>query len=675
MDLSQHFHAFLASRRGVAVAVLVLIVLMVASANIVAARFLTSRLDLTAEHLYTLSQGTRNTLAKIDEPITLRFYYSTRLGDEVPSYGVYAQRVRELLDQYVAAAHGKIRLEVYNPQAFSDVEDRAVAFGLKGVPLDAQGEQVYFGLAATNSTDDQQVIAFFAPERERFLEYDLTKLIHALAFPRKTVIGLMTTLPLEGDMMAMMRGRPSQPMAVIEQLQQLDRVKPLASDIDAIPADIDVLMLVHPQNLSEKTLFAIDQFVLKGGKALVFVDPLSELQASHPSQLNPPGSPTSSNLERLFRSWGFEVPSKTVVGDRRNAQRVGVPVPGRGTRPLDYIAWINLQAANLNRDDMITADLSHIMMASSGIIEPLDGAKTTIEPLITTSPDSTKIPAEKLIGLPDVAGLLTQFKSDNKRYILAAHVTGVVDTAFPDGPPKPPEPAKPEAPAKPDATDPPESEAATEKTGETNPAPEKSAQAPVADWLKVSAQPINVVVVADTDMLDDRFWMQSQDFFGQRVAIPTANNGDFVANAVEVLAGGNDLVGLRSRGTSARPFQVVDRIERDAQERYSAEERALQQKLKDTQAKLADLTGKNQANAPTTLSPEQTKTIEEFRADMLQTRRQLRDVQLALRSDIGRLKAALEFLDIALIPIIVAAVAVILGVLRLKRRSRRAAEA
>jgi ABC-type uncharacterized transport system involved in gliding motility auxiliary subunit len=675
MDLSERFQAFLASRRGVAVAVLVLIVLMVASANIVAARFLTSRLDLTAEHLYTLSQGTRNTLAKIDEPITLRFYFSTRLGDAVPSYGVYAQRVRELLDQYVAAAHGKIRLEVYNPQAFSDVEDRAVAFGLKGVPLDAQGEQVYFGLAATNSTDDQQVIAFFAPERERFLEYDLTKLVHSLAFPKKTVVGLMTTLPLEGDMAAMMRGRPTEPMAVIEELQQLDQVKPLASNIDAIPPDIDVLMLVHPQSLPDKTLFAIDQFVLKSGKALVFVDPLSELQASHPSQLNPPGSPTSSNLERLFKSWGIEVPSKTVVGDRRNAQRVGVPVPGRGTRPLDYIAWLNLQAANLNRDDMITADLSHIMMASSGIIEPLDGAKTTIEPLITTSPDSTKIPPEKLTGLPDVAGLLTQFKSDNKRYILAAHVTGMVDTAFPDGPPKPPEPAKPAAAAKSDATDPPASEAPEKKPAEANPAPAKSAEPASADWLKTSAQPINVVVVADTDMLDDRFWMQTQDFFGQRVAIPTANNGDFVANAVEVLAGGNDLVGLRSRGTSARPFQVVDRIERDAQERYSAEERALQQKLKDTQAKLADLTGKDQANAPTTLSPEQTKAIEEFRAEMLQTRRQLRAVQGALRGDIGRLKAGLEFFDIALIPILVAAVAVILGVARLKRRSRRAEEA
>jgi ABC-type uncharacterized transport system involved in gliding motility auxiliary subunit len=655
-------YRFFASRRAVAITALVLIAVMLISANIVAGRFFASRLDLTAEHLYTLSSGTRNTLAKIDEPITLRFYYSTRLGDEVPSYGVYAQRVREMLDQYVAKAHGRLRLEVYNPQPFSDVEDRAVAFGLKGVPLDAQGEQVYFGLAATNSTDDQQVIPFFAPDRERFLEYDLTKLVHALAVPKKTVVGLISTLPLEGDVMAMMRGRPSAPMTVIEQLQQIDQIKPLATGIDAVPADIDVLMLVHPQNLPEKTLFAIDQFVLKGGKALVFVDPLSELQASHPSQLNPPGSPNSSDLDRLFKSWGFEVPANIVAGDRRDAQRVGVPVPGRAPRPLDYIAWLNLRAANLNRDDMITADLSHITMASAGIIEPLDGAKTTIEPLITTSPDSTKIPADKLAGLPDVAGLLSEFKSDNKRYILAAHVTGMVDSAFPDGPPKPPEPAKPEAAAKPEATDPP------------GDAPSEKPAATPADWVKTSVQPINVVVVADTDVLDDRFWVETQDFFGQRVAIPTANNGDFVANAVEVLAGGNDLVGLRSRGTSARPFEVVDRIERDAQERYSAEERGLQQKLKDTEAKLADLTGKDQANAPTGLSPDQAKAIEEFRADTLQTRRQLRAVQAALRGDVASLKAWLEFLDIALIPIIVASVAIILGILRLKRRSRRAAE-
>src|SRR5690242_507141 len=350
--------------------------LMLVAVNIIAGRFANARLDLTREHLYTLSRGTLNTLAKIDEPITLRFYYSTHLADEVPSYGVYAQRVRKLLDQYVAAAHGKLRLEIYNPQPFSDVEDRAVAFGLQPVPLDEQGEQVFFGLAGTNSTDDQQVIAFFSPERERLLEYDLTRLVHNLAVPKRTTVGLVTSLPLEGDVMAAMRGRPMRPLAIVEQLRQLAQIETIGAQFDAVPPDIDVLMLVHPQNLPEKTLFAIDQFVLKGGKALVFVDPVSELQASHPSQLNPPGSPTASNLERLFKSWGFEVPANTVAGDRRDAQRVGVPGSRGGTRPLDYIAWLNLKTDNLNRTDMITADLSHVMLATPGIIEPIEGAKT-----------------------------------------------------------------------------------------------------------------------------------------------------------------------------------------------------------------------------------------------------------------------------------------------------------
>ena len=232
--------------------------------------------------------------------------------------------------------------------------------------------------------------------------------------------------------------------------------------------------------------------------------------------------------------------------------------------------------------------------------------------------------------------------------MLAAHVTGMAATAFPNGPPKPAAPptSKPGAP----------------------PAPAKK-------WLKEAARPINVVVAADTDMLDDRVWVESQNFFGQRVIVPIANNGDFVADAIDVLAGGEDLIGLRSRGTAARPFEVVDRIQREAQARYSAEEQALQQRLKSTEAKLADLTGKDQADTPANLSPEQTKAIAQFRVDMLQTRRQLREVQAALRSDIERLKDGLEFVDIALIPIIVAIVAIMVGAARLKRRRRRAAEA
>jgi gliding motility-associatede transport system auxiliary component len=652
MASSNPTRGFFASRRAIAVAALVCIALMLISANIVIGRWFNARLDLTADRLYTLSPGTLHTLAKIDEPITLHFYYSNRLGNEVPAYGVYAQRVRELLDQYVAASDGKLRLESYDPQPFSDVEDRAVAFGLQAVPIDNEGDKVFFGLAGTNSTDDQQVIAFFSPERERFLEYDLTKLVHSLAVPKKPVVGLISTLPLAGDMMAMMQGRPSQPEAVLEQLQQLDKVDTLGINIDAIPADVDVLMLVHPQNLPPKTMFAIDQFVLKGGKALIFVDPHSELQASEPSQSHPPGSPTASDLAPLFKAWGFQMLPGVVAGDRRDAQQVEVPVPGRGEEPLDYVAWLDLKAANLNRSDMITADLSHITMASAGILQPLPGAKTNFEPLIWTSPDSEKIPADKLNGLPDVAGLLDDFKSDNKRYVLAAQVTGPARTAFPDGPPTAPKPH-------------------ISKPGD-NPA---AKPAPTPAWLKEAKAPINVVVVADSDLLDDRSWVERQNFFGQRVIVPFANNGDFVTDAVDVLAGGEDLIGLRSRGTAARPFEVVDQIKRQAQARYSAEEHALQQKLKATEAKIAELTGKSRTDTPANLSPEETKAIAQFRVDMLQTRRQLRDVQAALRSNIQRLKDGLEFLDIALIPIIVAVIAIIVGAVRLRRRHRRTAEA
>ena len=653
MRSSTPTRGLLASRRATAVASLVCIALILISVNIVIDRWLNARLDLTADQLYTLSPGTLHTLAKIDEPITLRLYYSNQLGNEVPAYGVYAQRVRELLDQYVAASNGKLRLETYDPQPFSGVEDRAVAFGLQAVPLDAQGDKVYFGLAATNSTDDQQTIAFFSPERERFLEYDLTKLIHSLAVPKKTGVGLISTLPLEGDMMAMMQGRRSQPTAVFEQLQQLDKIDTLGTDLPAIPADVDVLMLVHPQNLPPKTLFAIDQFVLRGGKALIFVDPHSEMQAAQRNQMTATGASSASDLAPLFKAWGFEMLPGVVAGDRRDAQQVEVPIPGHGDEPLDYVAWLDLKADNLNRSDMVTADLNHITMASAGILQPLPKATTRFEPLIWTSRDSEKIPADKLDApLPDVAGLLADFKPDDKRYVLAAHVTGPTRTAFPAGPPK-------------SATPP------MSKPGDTPAA----ASAPPGGWLKEAAHPINVVVVADTDMLDDRLWVESQNFFGQRLLTPLANNGDFVADAVDVLGGGEDLVGLRSRGTAARPFEVIDEIERQAQTRYSAEEHTLEQKLKATESQLAELTGKNQTDTPANLSPEETKTIAQFRVDMLQTRRQLRDVQAALRSNIQHLKDGLEFLDIALVPLIVAALAIVVGWVRRRRRRRRLAEA
>jgi ABC-type uncharacterized transport system involved in gliding motility auxiliary subunit len=422
-------------------------------------------------------------------------------------------------------------------------------------------------------------------------------------------------------------------MAVMDQLRQLYDVKDIAANVDAIPAGTDVLMLVHPQNLPDKTLFAIDQFVLGGGKALVFVDPYSELQAGSPSRAANPDAAASSNLEPLFKAWGVTLLPNVVAGDRDDARRVGVPMPGRGSQPMDYVAWLSLRAKNLNRDDPITADLDQLNLATAGILEQVPGAKTGFVPLISTSVNSEKVPVDKVKGLPAVAELLAHFRPEDTSYTLAAHITGMVDSAFPQGLP----------------------------------------DAPATAHLDKSKQPINVVVVADTDMLDDRFWAQSRDFYGQRMVVPSAANGDFVANAIEVLAGGEDLVGLRSRGTSARPFVLVETIQRAADQEYAARQQTLEAKLKETQAKLHNLTGGEGGAASAPLSPDQEKAIAQFRADMLTTRQELRQVQAALRRDISRLKTILEFADIALIPIIIAAAALVLGALRARKRRRRAA--
>src|ERR1700691_4520977 len=635
------------SRNASALLALAAALVLFTDVNVIARNWLGGvRLDLTQGGLLPLSPGTRAPPAKIAEPITLRFYYSPALGQEIPSYGVYADRVREMLKSYAAWASGKIRLEILDPAPFSPTEDRAVTFGLQGVPLDQSGEQVYFGLAGTNSTDDQEIVSFFQPERERFLEYDLTKLIHTLANPAKTVGGLATELPMEGDLMAAMQGRPLVPYVMLEQMRQLYDVHLMGTDFDSVPDDVGVLMLVHPQNLAPKTLYAIDQFVMKGGHALVFVDADSETQTLHPSQMNPPGQPNDSDLPVLFKAWGLEMEPKLVAGDRQAAMKVNAGTASR-LQALDYVAWLGLKSAHLNRDDLITADLSQINMATAGILKPLPDTKTSFAPLISTSEDSMAIPVAKVQApLPDLAGLLSDFQPGGQKLVLAAHVTGPADTAFSDGAP------------------PPEKKDANAGNG-TAPV------APPSPQVKTARQPLNIVVVADTDLLDDRFWVDVQEFFGQRVAVANANNGDFVTNALDVLSGGADLVGLRSRGSSARPFDLVQDIQRQADARYEASEKTLEDRLMDTQQKLKDL--RASADKPGA-QPDaaQEAAIDDFRNQLLATRRQLREVQLAERQDLNFLKGLLEFFDIAFIPILVAIAAAVIGILRLRRRARAA---
>jgi ABC-type uncharacterized transport system involved in gliding motility auxiliary subunit len=633
------------SRKAAAWWALAAAIVLFVAVNVVAEQKLRgTRIDLTENGLYTLSQGTRHVLAKIEEPITLRFYYSPQLGAAAPPYGIYAERVRETLQQYTSLAHGKIKFEEIDPQPFSPAEDRAVAFGLQGVALAQGGDQVYFGLAATNATDDQQIIGFFQPERERFLEYDLTKLIYSLAFPKKTVVGLLSSLPLEGDFEAAMRGAPLTPYAIYEQMKQLYDIRDVQTDAVQIPPEIDVLMIVHPQHLSPRTLYTIDQYVMKGGKALVFVDPYSEAQAAKSQQqaYNPAGQ--ASDLEPLFKAWGVEMPPGKVAGDRADARRVNI---GTSVSPhaADYIAWLALDEHNVNRDSPITGDLTRLNFATAGVLEPVKGATTKFTPLVFTSKESQIVGVDKVAGFPQIDVLLNQFKASGRDLTLAARLTGPANTAYPNGPPAPPPPDKDKKPAKPE--------------------PE----------VKSAVKPINVVVVADTDMLSDRFWVDVQDFVGQHVAIPNANNGDFVTNAIDTLSGGDDLIGLRTRGTAVRPFTLVQNIQRAADERYQDTEKGLEKQLKETQDKIRHLSGRDpQAQGADTSanSLEQAQTLDNFRAELLKVRRQLREVQLALRQDIDHLRIETEVFDIAAIPILVGLVAIVLGLVRMSRRRRRA---
>jgi ABC-type uncharacterized transport system involved in gliding motility auxiliary subunit len=635
------------TRGLISVGGLVAIAIIFVALNIIGNVGLSSaRLDLTADKLFTLSDGTRSVLSKIQEPITLRLYYSDRLGKEIPQYGVYATRVREMLREYANAAPGKVRLEFVDPQPFSDEEDRAVAFGLQGVPVNQTGELVYFGLAGTNSADKEEVIPFIQPERERFLEYDLTKLVYNLAITKKPAVGLLSSLPLSGEF----RGprQPPEPWAIYLQMQQFFDVRSIDRDAAEIPEEIGVLVLVHPKDLPEKTLYAIDQFVMRGGHVLAFVDPHGEGEMGRPGMAAQTGM-TASNLPKLFAAWGLELVEGKFAGDRGAARRVNAGTETR-IRAVDYIAWLSLREANFNRSDILTSETAVIQMASPGILKPKDGATTTFTPLIQTSEQSAPVDVDSIKMMPDPVSLLANFKPENQRLTLAARINGPIRTAFPDGPP--PEP-KPEGDQQ---NQPAETEAPTPQ-------------------IKESREPANIIVIADTDMLEDRFWAQVQDFFGQRVAVPIAGNGDFVINAIDNLLGSNALISLRSRGQSARPFTLVQDLQRDAELRFRAKEKELTEKLRDTEKKLSEMQsqGQDQGGARAMVSKAQQEAIDQFRADLLATRRELRGVQQNLRSDIQTLEAWTKFINIALIPIVVAIVAVIVGLARNRRRRRAAA--
>ena len=343
-----------------------------------------------------------------------------------------------MLGEYAAASGGKIRLEFYDPEPFSDTEDRAMAYGLQGVPVDQGGEQVYFGLAGSNLEDDERTIAFFQPERERFLEYDLTKLVYELSNPKRPVVGVMSSLPLDGDpraMMMAMRGQGGgggQPYASTMLLRQTNQVKTVATDAQVIDPDIQVLLVAEAQNLSDATLYAIDQFVMRGGRLMVMVDPWSEAMASAPSPTGMPPTDTSSNLKKLFDAWGIAFDPTKVVGDLTGAWRVRAG-PDERVQAVNYVAWFNIRDG-INHDDPATADLQQVTVASSGALGKAANAAIEFTPLLTSSARSGELAVDQ-VKMPNPAKVLADFKPEGGPRVIAARIRGMLKSAF-TGPPE-----------------------------------------------------------------------------------------------------------------------------------------------------------------------------------------------------------------------------------------------
>lgn len=582
--------------------------------------FKNTQLDLTEQKLYTLSAGTQQLLSELEEPVSLQYFYSNKATRDVPMLRSYAQRVEELLAAYVRLADGKLRLEVIDPEAFSEDEDRAAALGLQAVPLDQGGTQLYFGLAAENSQGDQQVIPFFALDQEELLEYELSRLISSVAQTERPVIGVMSSLPLNGGFDSAI-GQAVPPWVVLDEVRQQFHIERIKDDVDLIPEQVTTLFLVHPKHLSEATLYAIDQFVLAGGKLLVFVDPYSEADTAVglPGEL---ASDKASDLPELFAAWGLRMLPDQVVGDGVYAMSVGV---GPEQRAVRHPGWLNLPKKALSSRDVVTAQLNDITMATAGILEPLEGATTEFSPLLYSSEYAMPFAAQRFAMLQNPEELLAELEPTGERYVLAARISGPAQSAFAEG---------------------------------------IEGREPGLQ----SAENINVLVVADSDILSDRMWVQVQNFFGQRLPQAWADNGSFAINALDNLSGSDALIGVRSRGNFNRPFTVVDELQRTAQARFHQKEQALQARLAATEEKLFALQQATDPEQDLLLTDEQQTAMQEFLAEKLQLRKELREVRYQLNADIESLGTKLKFFNIAVMPILLT---FMLLMLSLTRRIRR----
>ncbi|HVJ77479.1 MAG TPA: Gldg family protein [Hyphomicrobium sp.] len=617
--------------------------------------------DLTQDKLFTISDGTRQILKSIDEPINAQLYFSRNLADASPQVARYFDRVRTLFEQYRDISGGRLRLTVVDPEPFSDSEDKAVAAGLKGLRLNAEGETGYFGLVATNATDNQATIPFFSPDRESYLEYDVTKLIYGLANPKKRVVGLMTSLPVDGGK-SPMRQQPTPPWLIMSQIREFFDVRTIDQDVKQIPSDIDVLMVAQPTKLTPQAAYAIDQYVMHGGKLLAFIDPVAE---SAEMQLLQDKGNGREELAKLLKGWGVNFDHKQVATDIRHARRVqfgGGNGVGPDGQPMvtDFVAWLALDKSSINANDVLAAGIDEMNLASAGVLTKVDGATINFSPILQTSSEAEIVPPEKVGFAADPVSLLRNYVPGGHKLVLAARISGETKSAFPDGAPKPADDKKADDKSKANDKD---------KKDATADAAKPAAVTPV-EAPEVKSGKINAIVVADSDLLADRFWV-NRNAMGQDVAIPIANNGAFVVSALENLSGSNALIALRSRGIKERPFTLVEDLQRSAEQKFRTKEQGLEQKLKTAQTELQKIESSGQGGNGVILTDKEQEAVDKFRGEMVSTRRELRKVKLALRQDIDSLDGWLKFANIGFVPLMLGAAAVGMSWRRSRRRRNK----
>ncbi|MFZ1056392.1 MAG: Gldg family protein [Opitutaceae bacterium] len=583
------------------------------------------RFDATSEKIYTLSAGTRALISKIDEPTTLDLYFSRDASGQYVEYKNYAERVREMLRQYVRASNGKIHLNVIDPEPDTPEEERATAAGIEPQTIPG-GSQFYFGLVATQA-DQQKAIPALTPQREQFLEYDVSELIYGVGQTAKKKLGLITSLPLQGSPgMPMMGQQGTEGQFVVSEWEETYKIVPVEATATELPADLDVLAIIHPENVSPKLQFAIDQFLLAGKPVFLAVDPSSayfKRMGGQEAMFGGPQPNVSSDLPVLLGGWGIAYDPQKVVGDLENAEEVEL----RDQSHLRYPVWINLTQDSFNAKSLPTGQLSSALFIEAGSVSLKQGSGLTFTPLIQTSEKSGDVPAAALqFAQPEEVA--RQVTPSGKRTI-AALVTGKFRTAFPDGPPKDPEPADKKKP--------------------------KPAEKPEPAWLKESKTSSILIIVADTDWLFDDYSVRKFNFMGQVAAEPFNDNLSFAANSLDFLAGSRDLISIRGKGNSVRPFTVVKKMEADAAEKYKEKLSALEARINEVQEKLSELQGKKNEGGKLLASPEATRAIEDFQKQAATLRGERREIRRTLREGIDALENRLLVVNLLGTPLLVCA--------------------